>query len=121
MLELENPDIWSEPEKAQQLGKEKSSLETVVNGLDDNSQALLEAEELLELAIAEDDEATAEEVANDLQHIEKAVGELEFRRMFSGEMDEANAFLDIQSGSGGTEAQGLGEYAASYVFALGRG
>ena len=105
MLELENPDIWSEPEKAQQLGKEKVNLETVVHGLDGNSQALIEAEELLELAIAEDDEATAEEVASDLQNTEKAVGELEFRRMFSGEMDESNAFLDIQSGSGGTEAQ----------------
>ncbi len=104
-LELENPNIWNEPAKAQQLGKEKSSLEAVVNGLDNNTQALAEASELLELAIAEDDEATVGEIVTDLETTESQVAELEFRRMFSGEMDEANAFLDIQSGSGGTEAQ----------------
>ena len=105
MLELENPDIWSEPEKAQAIGREKSALEAVVNGLDDNSQAVIEAQELLELAISEEDQDTVDEVVSDLQKVEQAVAELEFRRMFSGEMDEANAFLDIQSGSGGTEAQ----------------
>jgi len=104
-LELENPDIWSEPEKAQQLGKEKASLETVVNGLDKSSNAIDEAAELLELAISEDDVPTAEEVVGDLAKIETTIAGLEFRRMFSGEMDECNAFLDIQSGSGGTEAQ----------------
>ncbi len=105
MLELENPDVWSEPEQAQQLGREKSTLETIVHGLDKNSQALLEATELLELAILESDEATVVEIVTDLLKVETDVGELEFRRMFSGEMDESNAFLDIQSGSGGTEAQ----------------
>ena len=104
-LELENPDIWSEPEKAQQLGKEKASLEIVVNGLDQSSGAVSEAAELLELAILEEDISTAEEIVSDLDKIELTVAELEFRRMFSGEMDECNAFLDIQSGSGGTEAQ----------------
>ena len=105
MLELENPDIWSDPEKAQALGKEKTSLEAVVNGLDSNAQALTEAKELLELANLEDDQDTVDEIVTDLQGIEQEVGGLEFRRMFSGEMDESNAFLDIQSGSGGTEAQ----------------
>ena len=105
LLELENPDIWSEPEKAQQLGREKSSLEAIVNGLDRNTRALSEAAELLELAIIEDDEDTVTEVVADLEKTETEVAELEFRRMFSGEMDESNAFLDIQSGSGGTEAQ----------------
>ncbi len=105
MLELENPDIWSEPEKAQQLGREKSSLEAVVSGLDRNTQALAESTELLDLAIIEDDQSTVDEIVADLQSVEIEVGELEFRRMFSGEMDESNAFLDIQSGSGGTEAQ----------------
>ena len=104
-LELENPDIWSEPEKAQQLGKEKASLEAVVNGLDKSSSAIDEAAELLDLAISEDDVPTAEEVVGDLDKIETIIAALEFRRMFSGEMDECNAFLDIQSGSGGTEAQ----------------
>jgi len=105
LLELENPEIWNNPEKAQQMGKEKSNLEAVVNGLDRNTQALSEAAELLELAIMEDDEDTVTEVVADLAKTETEVAELEFRRMFSGEMDECNAFLDIQSGSGGTEAQ----------------
>lgn len=105
MLELENPDIWSDPEKAQALGKEKASLEAVVNGLDRNTQALSEATELLELANIENDQDTVDEIVNDLQSTEQEIGGLEFRRMFSGEMDESNAFLDIQSGSGGTEAQ----------------
>ena len=109
MLELENPDIWSNPEHAQQLGKEKSGLEAVVSGLDRGLQALLDATELLELAASENDEATATEVEADLQAVEKTVAELEFRRMFSGEMDANNAFLDIQSGAGGTEAQDWAE------------
>ena len=109
MLELENPDIWSNPEHAQQLGKEKSGLEAVVSGLDHGLQALLDATELLELAASENDEATATEVEADLQAVEKTVAELEFRRMFSGEMDANNAFLDIQSGAGGTEAQDWAE------------
>ena len=77
----------------------------VVNGLDNNTQALTEATELLELANIENDQDTVDEIINDLQSIEQEIGGLEFRRMFSGEMDGANAFLDIQSGSGGTEAQ----------------
>ncbi len=105
MLELENPDIWSNPEHAQQLGRERASLEAVVSGLDQSNQVLLDATELLQLAIAEDDEATVIEIEADLNPIEETVAELEFRRMFSGEMDENNAFLDIQSGAGGTEAQ----------------
>jgi peptide chain release factor 2 len=90
---------------AQRLGKEKSILEAVVNGLDVSTHAIADATELLELAIVEDDEPTVEEVISDLAIVEKAVAELEFRRMFSGEMDECNAYMDIQSGSGGTEAQ----------------
>ncbi|MFV2033337.1 MAG: peptide chain release factor 2 [Gammaproteobacteria bacterium] len=104
-LELENPKVWNEPEKAQQLGREKASLSAVVGGLDASSQSICDAGELLELAIMEHDSATVEEILHDLEKVEKTVAELEFRRMFSGEMDERNAFLDIQSGSGGTEAQ----------------
>ena len=104
-LELENPNIWNEPEKAQQLGRDKASLAAVVGGLDASSQSIRDASELLELAILEDDSSTVEEILHDLEKVEKAVAELEFRRMFSGEMDEANAYMDIQSGSGGTEAQ----------------
>ena len=109
MLELENPDIWSDPEHAQQLGREKASLEAVVSGLDKGSRALADASELLELAASEEDAATVAEVEADLAKIEKSVAELEFRRMFSGEMDTHNAYLDIQSGAGGTEAQDWAE------------
>jgi peptide chain release factor 2 len=105
LLELEDPELWSEPEKAQQLNKERASLEAVVNGLDASGSAVSDAAELLELAIVEDDVSTTEEIVVDLETIENTVAELEFRRMFSGEMDECNAFLEIQSGSGGTEAQ----------------
>jgi peptide chain release factor 2 len=77
----------------------------VVSGLDNSGQSINDAAELLELAIAEDDESTADEVKSDLDEIEKVIAALEFRRMFSGEMDENNAYLEIQSGAGGTEAQ----------------
>jgi len=77
--------------------------------LDRGARALQEAAELLELAIAEEDEATVAEVVTDLDRVEASIAELEFRRMFSGEMDANNAFLDIQSGAGGTEAQDWAE------------
>ena len=109
MLELENPDVWSDPDHAQSLGREKASLETVVAGLDGNTQSLADAAELLELASSEEDSDTVAEVEVDLEQVEKSVAELEFRRMFSGELDENNAFLDIQSGAGGTEAQDWAE------------
>jgi len=105
LLELENPDIWNEPEKAQQLGKDKARLENVVNGLDQSSGAVRDAGELLEMAVIEDDSSAVDEIVSDLAGIETTIADLEFKRMFSGEMDECNAFLDIQSGSGGTEAQ----------------
>ncbi len=105
LFELENPDIWNEPEKAQQLGKDKARLETVVSGLDQSSTAVQDAAELLEMAVIEDDHSAVDEIIADLAKIETTIADLEFKRMFSGEMDECNAFMDIQSGSGGTEAQ----------------
>ncbi len=77
----------------------------MVETLDALESGLTDADELLELAVEEGDEATAGEVAADLQKMERQVADLEFRRMFAGEMDAANAYLDIQAGSGGTEAQ----------------
>jgi peptide chain release factor 2 len=105
LRELEDPKIWNDPERAQTLGKERTQLENVVNNLDRIRQGIQDAEELLELAVAEDDEDSVESVAKDLAAFEATIADLEFRRMFSGEMDPNNAFLDIQSGSGGTEAQ----------------
>ncbi len=105
MRELENPKIWDNPEQAQSLGKERGQLETVVNTITQLEQGLRDAEELLVMAIEEEDEETVDTVVDDLAYLEQKVAALEFRRMFSGEMDANNAFLDIQSGSGGTEAQ----------------
>ncbi len=105
LRELENPKIWDNPEQAQALGKERGQLEIVVNTIRDLEQGMSDAEELLLMAVEENDEATIDTVVDDLADFEKRVADLEFRRMFSGEMDPNNAFLDIQSGSGGTEAQ----------------
>ena len=84
-------------------------LEQVVVGLDELSTGLSDADELLVMALEEDDSDTAAEVVSDLTRFEKQVAGLEFRRMFSGEMDSNNAYLDIQSGAGGTEAQDWAE------------
>ncbi|MCX7084967.1 MAG: peptide chain release factor 2 [Methylococcales bacterium] len=105
LRELENPKIWDNPEEAQALGKERGQLEVIVNTINDLERGLADAEELLLMAFEEEDEETVDTVVDDLEHFEKRVADLEFRRMFSGEMDANNAFLDIQSGSGGTEAQ----------------
>jgi peptide chain release factor 2 len=80
-----------------------------VRGLDELTTGLADADELLQMAVDEDDEGTVNEVIADLQKFEKIVAGLEFRRMFSGEMDPNNAYLDIQSGAGGTEAQDWSE------------
>ncbi len=103
--ELEDPDIWNNPEQAQQLGKERATLEVIVTTLHALYAGLSDAGELLEMAAAEQDEDAIVSVVSDLDAYEQQVASLEFRRMFSGEMDANNAFVDIQSGSGGTEAQ----------------
>ena len=109
LRELEDPKIWNNPEKAQTLGKERGQLELVVNTLVRIEQGVADAEELLAMAVEENDEDTVETVARDLEGFERDIAGLEFRRMFSGEMDANNAFLDIQAGSGGTEAQDWAE------------
>ena len=105
LRELEDPKVWDDPERAQTLGRERTQLEGVVHRLDQLQRGLLDAEEFLAMAIEEDDEDSVESIALELDAHEVAVGTLEFRRMFAGEMDPNNAFLDIQAGSGGTEAQ----------------
>jgi peptide chain release factor 2 len=105
LRELEDPSIWNKPEQAQAMGKERAMLEGIVNTLRDLEQGLNDAEELLLMAVEEEDEDTVDTVVLDLESFEKQVAGLEFQRMFAGEMDANNAFLDIQSGSGGTEAQ----------------
>jgi peptide chain release factor 2 len=103
--ELEDPAVWDDPERAQALGKERARLEEVVGTLTDLEEGLRDAADLLELAREENDQDTLQAVLSDVEAMEARVARLEFQRMFSGEMDAANAFLDIQAGSGGTEAQ----------------
>ncbi len=107
--ELENPDVWNDPERAQSLGRERASLDRNVNGIRKLTEGLTGAGELLELAEMESDEDTALAVVADVDRFEKEVEQLEFQRMFSGKMDGANAFVDIQAGAGGTEAQDWAE------------
>lgn len=103
--ELEQPDVWNEPERAQALGKERSSLEEIVSTIDQLVQGMDDVTGLLELAIEADDEETFNEAVAELDILDGKLGQLEFRRMFSGEYDSANCYLDLQAGSGGTEAQ----------------
>jgi peptide chain release factor 2 len=108
-LELENSEIWSNPDKAQALGKEKVHLETLCSAFEHSSGVLNDAKELLEMAEAENDEDAVKGIISDLNDIEISIASFEFERMFSGEMDQNSAYLDIQSGSGGTEAQDWAE------------
>ncbi|MBT3049011.1 MAG: peptide chain release factor 2 [Candidatus Thiodiazotropha sp.] len=109
LRELEDPGIWSDQERAQALGRERATLETVVVSLDQLTGGLADAGELLEMAVEEGDEAAVGAIQEELAGYDRQVADLEFRRMFSGETDHCNAFLDIQAGSGGTEAQDWAE------------
>ena len=101
--------MWENPERAQVLGRERSALETVVSIISNLDANLGDTLELLEMAGEEDDLDTLAEVEADVAKFTTQLEKLEFQRMFSGEMDANNAYLDIQSGSGGTEAQDWAE------------
>jgi peptide chain release factor 2 len=107
--ELENPQIWQDPEKAQALGRERSLLATAVDACDSLHSGIADALTLVELVKHENDTSLQAELDAEVARLEKAVAALEFKRMFSGEMDSHNAYLDIQAGSGGTEAQDWAE------------
>ena len=91
------------------MGRERARLDTIVSGIDHLSAGLADAKELLDMAIEAGDDDTAQSVIDDLAKLEAQVGKLEFQRMFSGKMDATNAFVDIQAGAGGTEAQDWAE------------
>lgn len=103
--ELENSAIWNDPDNAQALGRERSLLGGIVSTIDELTQGLIDAQELLDMAVEEDDREGVDEIVVELKNLGQHLEELEFRRMFSGDMDANNAYLDIQAGSGGTEAQ----------------
>jgi peptide chain release factor 2 len=101
----EDPEIWNDPQRAQELGKERKTLEGVVGTLERLDAGVRDAKELFEIAREEADDATLTSVNDDAAELEQSVAELEFRRMFANPADPNNCFVDIQAGSGGTEAQ----------------
>ena len=101
----EDPAVWNDSKRAQEIGREKKSLEAVVNSLTSLDTDLKDATELFEMARAENDDSTLVAVGDDVGKIEKTVADMEFRRMFHNPLDPNNCFVDIQAGSGGTEAQ----------------
>jgi peptide chain release factor 2 len=108
-LDLAEPDVWNDTDRAQALGRERASLELVVKTIENLDQGVADTRELLEMAAEEADSDTVAEVEIEIAGLDEKLAKLEFRRMFSGPMDANNAFLDIQSGSGGTEAQDWAE------------
>ena len=102
---MEDPGIWDDPAQAQKLGQEKAALEKIVATLHQLSSGVIDGRDMLQLAADEQDQGLVDSVKADLDILEKELAALEFQRMFSGVMDANNAFIDIQSGSGGTEAQ----------------
>ena len=103
--EMENPDLWNDPEHAQKISKEKKTLEDLCGSFKRLTSGIADAKELFEMSLADNDEAGAETVAAEVEGFEKDVEKLEFKRMFNQPMDSANCYLEIQAGAGGTEAQ----------------
>lgn len=106
---LGDAKVWNDPEQAQKLGQERSSLEGVVETIDELNTGVSDSSELLDMAFEEDDEEAVVDIEAELNRLDSLLAKLEFRRMFSNPMDPNNAYLDIQSGSGGTEAQDWAE------------
>ena len=104
---LQDPNVWSNQEESQKLGKEKASLDKLVELIEGLNSSVEDLNELFELL--GEDESESNQLKEELLNVEEKISDLEFRRMFSGKMDQANTYLDIQSGSGGTEAQDWAE------------
>jgi peptide chain release factor 2 len=101
---LENPGVWNEPKRAQELGREKKMLETVVETIDHLASNLADNIELFEMSKADDDLVGLVAIEGEAHELQAIVEQLEFRRMFSNSADPSNCFIDIQAGAGGTEA-----------------
>ena len=101
---LEDPNVWNDPKKAQELGKEKKSLDAVVLTLQKLTTELADNAELFEMSKEEGDDAGLETIEGEAGKLRPLIEELEFRRMFRHEADPLNCFVDIQAGAGGTEA-----------------
>ena len=103
--EVENPALWDDPKRAQEISKEKKLLDDLVGTFKRLSAGIADAKELFEMALAEDDETGAESIASDVESFARDVEKLEFKRMFNQPMDSSNCYIEIQAGAGGTEAQ----------------
>jgi peptide chain release factor 2 len=101
---LENPAVWNDPKRAQELGREKKTLETVVETIDHLKRNLDDNAELYDMSKEEGDEDGLKSIEAEAHALQKTVEDLEFRRMFSNSADPLNCFIDIQAGAGGTEA-----------------
>tara|TARA_X000000950_G_scaffold249783_1_gene309928 strand:- start:7037 stop:8020 length:984 start_codon:yes stop_codon:yes gene_type:complete len=108
-LELADGAVWDDAERAQKLGRERAELDRIVSLLGSFAGHLEELGELAEMANEEDDSGALDDIAGELSALDMQLAALEFRRMFKGELDDANTYLEIQSGSGGTEAQDWAE------------
>ena len=108
-LELENPELWNDPERATKISKEKSQLDNVIGVITALDDKLEDAKAMIDLAVEANDATLLADVQAELDEAEAKVADLEFKRMFSGKMDGNNCYVDIQSGSGGTEAQDWAE------------
>ena len=108
-MELADSSVWNAPDYAQKLGKERASLEIVIRNIETILRNIEDTSELLDLAKAESDSDIIDEVHAEIREISGALESLEFRKMFSGKVDDSGAYVDIQAGSGGTEAQDWAE------------
>jgi peptide chain release factor 2 len=97
--------VWNDPKRAQELGREKKLLDDVVGRLHRLSAGLADAQELFDMARADEDDATLVAIESDVGKLGKEVADLEFQRMFGNPLDANNCFVEIQAGAGGTEAQ----------------
>lgn len=107
--ELENPELWTDPEKAQSLGRERTQLTVVIDQIDSLQTSLEDLKVLLDIALEENDEIVLGDIHLELEDLAKKIAALEFQCMFCDPLDKNNAYLEIQSGSGGTEAQDWAE------------
>ena len=107
--ELSQAGVWEDPDRAQQLSREQTELQHVVEVLQGLTESIEDLAELAQMASDEADQPALDDIASDLSRTDSLLADLEFQRMFQGEMDKSNAYLEIQAGSGGTEAQDWAE------------
>ena len=107
--ELSKEEVWSDLELSQKLSKEKTLIQKMLASFNDVAIKLSDCEVLLDVSIEENDDSSIDDISNDIQDIQLSIEELEFSKMFTNKMDPASAYIEIQSGSGGTEAQDWAE------------